>query len=120
MWLPKSIKSFFFNHNLKKYIKTAAPARVTMSLENAQHIGILFNATTTGNFASIHSLELELSKMGKKVSVLGYFDFKHVDGHPGHPFFCRKDLNWFEEPGDIYQVRDFIETRFDILMNIFV
>ncbi len=57
--------------------------------------------------------------MGKKVSVLGYLDFKHIDGHPGHPYFCRKDLNWYGKPLNNYQIRDFIESPFDLLMNIF-
>ncbi len=119
MWLPSALKNWMFKRQLKKLLKSKVTPRHSISLEKAAQIGILFDATEPGNYVVVHNLEKKMQELGKKTMVLGYFHFKFVEGNPGHPYFCKKDLNWYGRPADIYQVRDFMDASFDILMNIF-
>jgi hypothetical protein len=104
-------------------IHSKGPARtpVLCNLDEAQHIGILYNATEYITFEIIRNLAKELSHESKKITVLGYVDSKNlIDSYlyrKGFDFFSKNELNWYSRPVSPV-VDQFIAEPFDILMNL--
>lgn len=91
------------------------------NINEAEHIGIIFNATHTINFEIIKELVKDLNKQNISVSTLGYVDSDSLIDHylirKGFDFFTRKELNWYYRPvGD--KIQHFINQEFDILINL--
>ncbi len=109
---------FFYRSDLKKRLKQPsrkkAPHRV--NLENAQTIGILFNATDLQTRDTVLAYAKELKSRQKKIRLLGFFDNK-VDGESfTFPSFNRKDIDWALRPkGE--EVEGFINRDLDILIH---
>jgi len=94
---------------------------VICNIQNAQHIGIIYNATEYVSFEIIRNLVKELTRDSRKMAVLGYVDSKKLIDHylyrKGFDFFSRNELNWYSRPVSSV-VEQFIQEPFDLLINL--
>jgi hypothetical protein len=106
---------------LTSYAKGHSRTPVLCNLNEAQHIGILYNATEYITFEIIRNLVKELSHESRQISVLGYVDSKTlIDSYlyrKGFDFFSKNELNWYSKPVSPV-VDQFIAEPFDILINL--
>lgn len=91
------------------------------NMEHAEHIGIVFNATSVVNFEIIRQLVKDLNGKNISSTTLGYVDSDVLVDHylirKGFDFFTHKDLNWHYRPvGD--KIKEFVNQEFDILINL--
>lgn len=105
-------------HSLMKKQRRKAYAT---NIDEAETIGIVFNATHTVNFEIIKELVKELSRNNINVNTLGYVDSDTLIDHylirKGFDFFTHKDLNWYYRPIGP-KIKEFINQKFDILINL--
>lgn len=91
------------------------------NLNDARHIGIIYNATEFVSFEIIKDLAKQLSDSAITVSVLGYVNSKKLIDHylyrKGFDFFSKKDLNWYYKPVSAAAVH-FMHEPFDVLINL--
>lgn len=93
-----------------------------LSLDRAQHIGIVYNAESKENEQVINQYASELRAEGKKVFMLGYVDQKQLPHTKkfllNSEFFWREKLNGVNLPikGKIGQ---FLQLEFDLLLNLY-
>jgi hypothetical protein len=113
--MREQIGKFLLNQKLKKVNRTP----LFTSLDNAQKIGILFDATENSNFETIKKLVKQFSGQKTEVKALGYTHRnKKNDQYIGNhqiDFISRKDFNWFYQPTDPV-IQQFIDTPFDVLL----
>jgi hypothetical protein len=100
--------------------RTRIPAAVNIG--DANHIGIIYNATEYVSFEIIRNLVKELTmKEDRKITVLGYVDSKKLIDHylyrKGFDFFSKNELNWYYRPVSSL-VEQFIAEPFDLLINL--
>ncbi len=91
------------------------------NIEEAESIGIIFNATHTVNYEIIKGLVKELHSRDISVTALGFVDSDNLIDHylirKGFDFFTHKNLNWYCRPvGN--KISEFIHQEFDILINL--
>lgn len=106
---------------LNKKLKHASRERGVYNLNNAKTIGIVYNATHQENYEIAKEFILKIKTQNNNVSSLGFVDSKEVldfyrKDEKNH-FFSRKNINWYGKPNNPY-IKKFIETKFDILINI--
>jgi len=91
------------------------------NLETAHYIGIVYNATEPADYKLLKQLVEYFKNMGKKVMALGYIDDKdpqkHLNTRLDFRFFTKKELNWVFKP-DGLEVNNFVEEKFDILLDL--
>jgi hypothetical protein len=121
MNLTNNIKSFIGKRMLSNTFKSQLRLPVVCNIREAQHIGIIYNATEYVSFEIIRNLVKELTHDSVKVAVLGYVDSKKlIDNYlyrKGFDFFSKNELNWYSKPVSTV-VEDFIAEPFDILINL--
>lgn len=103
---------------LKKRLAHHEVDHPSVSLENARHIGILFNATDPANNVTIQNYAQSYKEKDKRVEILGYIHGSHPQESLPFPFFSRKRLTWLFIPKDP-AVDHFMNQRFDILLNAY-
>ena len=90
-------------------------------MEEAQTIGILFDATQDENFVLVKKYISYLKDMKKQVKAIGFYNQKAAPptayAKLEYDFFTLRDLNWYNFPDNIY-VRNFIEEEYDILLDL--
>lgn len=90
-------------------------------MERVKKIGILWDASIENDFQYLASLNRQMADMGKSVEVLAWIPGKSVPdrltGLTYMKFLKKDDLNWAYIP-DSQDSREFIETRFDLLIDI--
>lgn len=105
---------------VKQSAKNARAAQI-INWNDANTIGILFNASNTVYFEIIRNIVKTISKQKKDVSILGYVNSKKVIDHylyrKGFEFFTQKELNWYMNPKSS-TVNSFVSKPFDILLNL--
>jgi hypothetical protein len=116
-----SFKTYVGRRVLNSHLATVVRTPVVCNINEAKHIGILYNATESISFEIIRNLVKELSHDSRKVTVLGYVDSKNlIDNYlyrKGFDFFSKNELNWYSKP--ISSVVDqFIKEPFDLLINL--
>jgi hypothetical protein len=121
MKLMNNFKVYMGRRVLANHLKNQTRLPVVCNIDNARHIGIIYNATEYVSFEIIRNLVKDLSHDSRKVTVLGYVDSKNmIDNYlyrKGFDFFSKKELNWYEKP--VCQVvEEFITEPFDILINL--
>ncbi len=91
------------------------------NIKNAQHIGILYNATEYVSFEIIKEFTKKLSQENSTISILGYVNSKKLIDHylyrKGFDFFSQNDLNWYYRPVSAV-TEEFIRKPFDILIDL--
>lgn len=106
---------------LIKKIKQQKRTIQSCNIDNAQSIGILFNATHSVSFEIIKNLVKDLSEKKRTIMVLGFVDSKQLIDHylyrKGFEFFTRKELNWYEKP-ESEAVTEFMKKDFDLLISL--
>lgn len=104
---------------LKKELHEHKIDRKVVNLEEAKDIGILFDATNTDNSKVINTFADALREQKKRPHLLGFYNFPKGAINFNFPYFNKKDLNWYSKPGgDV--VNNFIERKFDILINAYM
>jgi hypothetical protein len=116
----KVLKQKYGNMQLKKLLKRRHHKPVTISWQDVKHLGILYHCQSKNDFEEIKKF-VESLPDDMTVSTLGYSDIKEPEDYQIQPepyrFFCRADLNWYEKPVSD-GVRKFIQTPFDLLVNL--
>lgn len=106
---------------IEKEIKDTVRKRAVKNLDNAENIGILFDATLFENFEIVKKFLTELNEKNKTVLALGFVDDEKIADHllirKGFNFFCKKDLNWLFQPTPDF-VLGFCKKEFDIIMDL--
>lgn len=97
--------------------KAAPRGKGAVNLKSAASIGILFDATELPAREVVLEYAEQLRKLGKRVSLLGYFDDAADSENYAFKFFNRKQMDWALRP-NTEDVRDFIAQEFDLLLNI--
>jgi hypothetical protein len=91
------------------------------SISDAQHIGIIYNATEFVSFEIIRNLVKDLTHHNRKITVLGFVNSKKLIDHylyrKGFDFFSKNELNWYSRPISP-AVNHFIAEPFDLLINL--
>lgn len=104
---------------LKKQLTTSTPKRNPGTFSQAERIGILFNASDKSEYPIVNRYIKQLIDKGIRVSALGYFEDKLE--HPDFSFnyFNKKNVSLtFQPKGEM--IDNFINTRFDILFNLYL
>ncbi len=111
------IKKRVFNRSLEQQGKLNRMDRKFVGFEKAQSIGLLFDATDLNQREIVFQYADQLSKKGKRVRLLGFFDSKLEDPNFTFKYFNRKQLDWAGRPhGE--QVQEFVQQPFDLLLNL--
>ena len=91
------------------------------SLETADTIALLFDATNAEEFEIIKKFIKKFKESKKKVRALGYYDAKEIPvmmpSKLEYDFFTRKQLKWYLKPSDPV-VDNFIKEPFELLINL--
>lgn len=106
---------------LRKQIRHLKRKVQSCNLDEANSIGVLFNATHSVSFDIVKNYVKELSLKHKNISVLGFVDSKQLIDHylyrKGFEFFTRNELNWYNKPEND-AVTAFLKEEFDVLINL--
>jgi len=117
MKLVDNFKSLVGEKILTNYQRNQSRVPFIYTLNEAKHIGIIYNATEYVSFEIIKNLVKDLSHDSKKISVLGYVDSKNlIDNYlyrKGFDFFSRNELNWYFRPVS-QVVNQFIREPFEL------
>jgi hypothetical protein len=121
MNFAERFKVSFGNRMLEKKLRNQHRETIVCNIKNAQHIGILYNATEFVSFEIIKDFAKLLDQSKAIVSILGYVNSKKLIDHylyrKGFDFFSRNDLNWYYKPVSP-TTENFIKQPFDILINL--
>ncbi len=113
------IRYKIYDHYLKKKLADAMSRRQNkpMNFQQADSIGILFDATHPTSRVFINEYRESLIAKDKRVSILGYFNDKKDHQNVIFKYFNNKDLTWHWHPKS-QVVREFTDKRFDILIGL--
>ncbi len=111
----QTIRTYFFRQSLQSLLSQPRRHRPPVSLEQAQSVGILFNATDLEKRHIAMEYADQLRDRGKRVKRLGFFDSKLEDPNFTFRYFNQKNLDWAGRPtGEA--VKDFTEQSLDWLL----
>ena len=117
MGLIKMVRLRFQRHFLNKELKQRHRSPQSMNWRDAKSIGVLFDATDLDIRQTALKFKEKLKKEGKKVRLLGFFDGDQNNANFTFAHFNRKQIDWAFRPA-AREVQEFIETPFDLLLNI--
>lgn len=121
MNLIQRIRIAIGNYILRKGMSSLKRSKKLVNINSASSIGILFELTEEPVYYSIQKYFLQFQEKKIKVKALGFVSNKLVTNHflpvLSFDFFNVKQLNWFKIP-KAQCVKDFIDTDFDICINI--
>ena len=105
----------------QRELKTNKRTKEVCNLDNAQSIGILYDATSEEQIKIIKPFVSYFFDLKKDVKALGYVNSKHLSFHHTpklqYDFFYQKDLNWYYKPQN-YIIDNFVKKEYDILINL--
>ena len=113
----KKFKERLYKYFLKKRLSKTSIPRKNINFQEVKKIAILFNATDPENYIIIQRHIKNYKALDKKVDLLGYFDFKKIEGDFNFPFFCKKDLNFYLQPNNALD--HFLNKDYDLLINAY-
>lgn len=122
MKLIDDLKNYIGRWQLNREVKKAHKKNKRLSLEQAQHIGIVYNAESKENEQTVNQYANDLRAEGKKVFLLGYVNLKQLPQSKkfllNSEFFWKEKLNGINLPikGKIGQ---FLQLEFDLLLNLY-
>jgi hypothetical protein len=109
------------NYALHKGISSLERNKKLVNINSAGSVGILFELTEEMVYYSIQKYFQKLQENKIKVKALGFASNKMMTNHflpvLSFDFFSTKQMNCFNIPKD-QCIQDFIETEFDICINI--
>jgi len=121
MNLLQQIRISAGNYFLNKGTSSLKRSKKLVNINSAGSIGILFELTEDSVYYSIQKYFQEFQEKKIKVKALGYASNKLVTNHflpvLSFDFFNGKQVNWLNIP-KAQCVKDFIDTDFDICINI--
>ena len=105
----------------QRELKTNKRTKEVCNLDNAQSIGILYDATSEEQIKMIKPFVSYFFDLKKDVKALGYVNSKQLSFHHTpklqYDFFYQKDLNWYYKPQN-YIIDNFVKKEYDILINL--
>ena len=105
----------------QRELKTNKRTKEVCNLDNAQSIGILYDATSEDQIKTVKPFVSYFFDLKKDVKALGYVNFKQLSFHHTpklqYDFFYQKDLNWYYKPQN-YIIDNFVKKEYDILINL--
>lgn len=121
MNLIQQIRTNAGNYFLHKGIASLKRSKKLVNINSAGSVGILFELTEESIYYSIQKYFQKLQEKKIKVKALGYASNKLVTNHflpvLSFDFFNSKQMNWLQIP-KAQCVQDFIESDFDICINL--
>jgi hypothetical protein len=119
-WI-ENIKQIIGRQTLHSQLAVLKRQMKACNLEEARHIGIVYDATEPASFEVIRDLGKLLSGKAEKVDILGFVNSKKLDDQylyrKGLDIISLNDLNWFHKP--ISPVAEkFIKEPYDLLLNL--
>src|SRR4051812_36771824 len=122
MLLSKNIRTRLGHYRFLKEIKKINRRPEIVSFEDANSIGVLYDATDERNSESVKNYVKSIrSNFKKDILAMGYVDKKVLPQSQfaqfGLDFFTRKDLNFKMIPSNPV-INNFIKEKFDILINL--
>lgn len=115
MNLYSKIRFYFYQNKIKKILEKATSNCNSTDLGRAKSIGILFDAAFKKEVLEYAD---ELTSLGKKVQLLGYFNDKKERSKLPFHHFTNKHLSFAYIPNH-KSVKDFTNHSFDILIGVF-
>jgi len=112
------IKDRIYKGILKRKMNAHRPSKAVFNLYQSHYVGILFDANSQESIDTVMAFRDQLTRDGKQVYLLGYFNKEYKSGDHAFPFYSRNCLNWYEIPND-KTVDDFTRRNFDILINLY-
>ena len=105
----------------QRELKTNKRTKEVCNLDNAQSIGILYDATSEEQIKMVKPFVSYFFDLKKYVKALGYVNSKQLSFHHTpklqYDFFYQKDLNWYYKPQN-YIIDNFVKKEYDILINL--
>lgn len=118
MSIIRNIQTYFRNSSLKSKLKLQnRQARKKVNFEEAQTVGLIFDATDNDKRQTALTYAEKLSKLGKKVKLLGFFDSKQESAEFTFGYFSRKNIDWALRPTG-KSVESFLQGAYDILITL--
>jgi hypothetical protein len=120
--LTRKIRSLLGHYRFTREVQRLKVKREVVSLEKAERIGVLYDATEEGDYEIVKAYVKSFRTQTKKdILAMGYVDKKQLPQSQfaqfGLDFFSRKDLNYQMIPVDPI-VQNFIKEKFDILIDL--
>jgi hypothetical protein len=119
-WMDQ-IREYTGRRVLNNHLQNDTRHPQVCTINDAENIGIIYNATEYVSFEIIRNLVKDLAHQSKKVTVLGYVDSKKlIDNYlyrKGFDFFSKNELNWYYKPVSS-NIDEFIQEPFDLLINL--
>lgn len=115
----QTVQKLFYRYYLNQRLKEHSAKHQMVNFNQAKSIGILFDAGKDENIVWIRRYADELEKQKKTVSLLGFVNTNHANEQTAYPCFSRKQTNWYLQPAH-HVPNEFIEKKFDILLNAFI
>jgi hypothetical protein len=113
----QKVGKWVFQRELKSNKRT----KEVCNLDNAQSIGILYDATSEEQLKMVKPFVSYFFDLKKDVKALGYVNSKQLSFHHTpklqYDFFYQKDLNWYYKPQN-YIIDNFVKKEYDILINL--
>lgn len=118
MGLLQQLKKKLFERKLRSALQTNRTDHKSVRFEQAKYIGLIFEGTNLDQREQVERFAARLKKSGKKVRMLAFMDNK-VD-NTGFIFknFNRDDLDFSLCPTKSEDVKVFLDTPLDILINL--
>ena len=105
----------------QRELKTNKRTKEVCNLEDANSIGILYDATSEEQIKMVKPFVSYFFDLKKDVKALGYVNSRQLSFHHTpklqYDFFYQKDLNWFYKPQN-YIIDNFVKKEYDILINL--
>lgn len=111
----KKIQHRLHDRMLRKQLSESSPTRKSVSLKEADYIGILFNATLLEDRKVVEAYQQQLKNANKKVLLLGFLNEKENQSNFTFGHFNNQDLNWIGK-NKSELVESFVREKFDLLI----
>src|SRR5689334_4688763 len=83
---------------LNRKLKGNHVPRKVLRFTEARDVGILFDATNTDDALPVTKFAESLRPLRKRVTMLGYYDYRKPAISFTFPYFNKKDVNWLYMP----------------------
>jgi hypothetical protein len=122
MSIAKSIRSVLGRRKFQRELQELKREPESVSFEEANNIGIIYDATDERDSEAVKNYMKNIRSAFKKdIHAIGYVDRKNLHSSQyaqfGLDYFSQKDLNFKMIPVSP-TVKNFINEKFDILINI--
>ena len=110
------IRAILFKKALRDLLASQKRVRSVHTLNSARNIGFLFDASTEKARQEVAEFVKKLEKDGKKVKMLGFFNFKQLPESHRFDSFVLKESTWHGLPKS-EKATAFSKEKFDLLLS---